>query len=110
VGGAGSAGGINGDGGTQSPAGDGGSGGSGGAGAPGDVRPQYTLQEYTKAKVILRHWRVTGLAFDVASSKPASSATLAHLPICSVDGDAIIQHQVGSLPFILPVVTRADTD
>lgn len=110
AGGAGGGGGTYGVGGTATPAGDGGSGGSGGAGDAGDIRPQYTFTEYTKARTIIRTWEVTSLAFTVATTKPAASATLAHLPICKVVGSDIIQHQVGSIPLILPAVTRAAPD
>lgn len=108
TGGVGGAGGADGVGGSVTPAGDGSPGGSGGIGEDGDPGKLVVIYQYANASVKMRRWRVTAGSFTVSASQPASTDTLAHVRICTRDGNSIIQHQVGALSMMLPMVTYVE--
>ncbi len=97
--------GTGGVGGATTPTGDGSVGGTGGAGEDGEPGKYAAILNYTTNQIRMRRWRVTAGSFVVATTKPASSATSAHIRICSRDVSDIVQHQVGSVTLCLPVAT-----
>jgi hypothetical protein len=64
-----------------------------------------SFYNYANARIKMRRWRVTAGSFVVSTSKPTSSDTSAHIRICTRSGSSLIQHQIGCVTMMMPVVS-----